>query len=147
MSRPVLLHLLSVLLGYVLAVLVATTIVCLLFAIPTVLPDGGRFGSFHQYLKDFPAMFFVGAMMTAIYALPGWLVSVIAAERQARRGKFWFAIAGLATAALAILIAGRFQQLFSESALNVFILIGGLFGGLAYWAVAGKQSGAWRQRA
>jgi hypothetical protein len=114
MSRPFFGHLAFMALGYALAVLVATTIACILFGLPTVLPDDGRWGSFHQYLRDFPAMFMIGGMFTAL---------------------------------LALLIAGRFQGLFPEISLNLSCLAGGFFGGLAYWAMAGKHSGLWKERA
>ena len=133
------------LLGYALAVLVATTIACIVFGLPRVLPDDGRWGSFYTWWRDFPSMLFIGGMMTAIYGLPGWLGSVILAEWKHRRSRRYFAIAGVLTALLALLIAGRFQGLFPEIALNLGCLIGGFFGGLAYWAVAGKSSGAWGQ--
>ena len=135
------------LLGYALAVLVATTVVCIAFGLPTILPDNGRFGSFYNYLQEFPVMFMAGSMMTAMYGLPGWLVSVAIAEMRVRQGKLWFAVAGLVTSVFAILIAGRFQHLFSEAWLNVAIFVGGFAGGLAYWALAGKTSGNWKRSA
>ena len=134
-------------LGYALAVLVATTVVCILMGVPSVLPDQGAMGSFYRYLQDFPSMFAVGGMMTAIYGLPGWLITVIIAETRGQKGRIWFAIAGILTAALAILIAGRFQRVFDESWLNIAILIGGFAGGLAYRALAGKTSGNWKRPA
>jgi hypothetical protein len=147
MSRPFFGHLAFMALGYALAVLVATTIACILFGLPTVLPDDGRWGSFHQYLRDFPAMFMIGGMMTAIYGFPGWLISTIIAERKRFRSRRYFTGAGVFTALLALLIAGRFQGLFPEISLNLSCLAGGFFGGLAYWAMAGKHSGLWKERA
>ena len=131
-------------LGYGLAVLVATTVVCVVNGLPTVLPDQGRFGSFYRYWADFPMMFSFGLMMTAVYGLPGWLITVVSAEWRGRQGKYWFASAGMLTALLAIFIASRFQGLFYEWVLNGSILIGGFCGGLAYWALAGKSSGNWK---
>lgn len=146
MSRPLLVHLVFMALGYALAVLVATTIACVLFGLPTILPDDGRWGSFYTWWRDFPSMLVIGGMMTAIYGLPGWLISTVIAERRNIRSRRWFAIAGVLTAVLALLIAGRFQGLFPEISLNLSCLVGGLFGGLAYWAVAGKVSGAWKSK-
>ena len=147
MSRTFLVHLVYMALGYALAVLVATTITCVLFGLPTILPDDGRWGSFHGYLRDFPAMFMIGAMMTAAYGFPGWLVSVVVAERKQFRSRRYFAFAGVLDALLALLLAGRFQGLFPEIWLNLSCLAGGFFGGLAYWAVAGKDSGIWKGKA
>ena len=147
MTRPFLIHLIFMLLGYALAVLVATTVVVLIQGLPTVFPDQGAWGSFYNYLNDFPMMFLFGLMMTAMYGLPGWLITVVAAEWQGKRGKYWFAVAGILTAILAILIASRGQRLFADWLLNGGILVGGFFGGLAYWAIAGKTSGNWKQPA
>jgi hypothetical protein len=144
MNRPFLIHLGFMLLSYALAVLVATTIACFLFGLPTILPDDGRWGSFYTWWRDFPSMLVIGGMMTAIYGFPGWLISVVIAERRNFRSRRFFAIAGGLTALLALLIAGRFQGLFPEISLNLACLAGGFCGGLAYWTVAGKQSGAWR---
>lgn len=138
---------LFMLLGYALAVLVATSVACVLFGLPTVLPDDGRWGSFHMYLREFPGMFVIGGMMTGIYGFPGWLISAVIAERKRFRSRRYFAAAGTLTALLALLLAGRFQGLFPESSLNLSCLVGGLFGGLAYWAAAGKRSGSWKETA
>ena len=135
------------LLGYALAVLAATSTVCFVMGAPTIFPDQGRFGSFYRYLRDLPMMFAFGAMMTAMYGLPGWLVSALAAEMRSERRPLWFAIAGILTALLALFLAGRGRGMFSEMLLNAAIPVGGLFGGLAYWAVAGKKSGSWKNQA
>ena len=119
----------------------------LVFGAPTVFPDQGQWGSFYRYVRDLPAMFIIGLMMTALYGLPGWLISVIAAEWRNLRGAAYFAIAGILTAALAIFIGGRGRALFPETLMNIAILIGGLFGGLAYWVIAGRRSGGLRIRA
>lgn len=147
MNRPLLNHLLFMALGYALAVLVATTVVVLIQGLPTVFPDQGAWGSFYNYLNDFPSMFLFGLLMTAIYGLPGWLITVVAAEWRGERGKYWFAIAGILTAILAIVIASRGQRLFADWLLNGGILVGGFFGGLAYWPMAGKTSANWKQTA
>ena len=147
MTRPFIIRLLFMILGYALAVLVATTVVVLIQGAPTVFPDQGAWGSFYRYLNDFPAMFVFGLMMTAIYGLPGWLISVLIAEWQGKRDKYWFAFAGVLTALLAILIASRFQRLFDDWLMNGGILVGGFCGGLAYWSVAGKTSANWKKTA
>ncbi len=147
MTRPFFIHFLFMALGYALAVLVATTVVVLIQGAPTIFPDQGAWGSFYRYLNDFPAKFLFGLMMTALYGLPGWLISVVIAEWQGKRGKYWFAFAGVLTAFLAILFASRFQRLFDDWLMNGGILVGGFCGGLAYWAVAGKTSANWKQAA
>jgi hypothetical protein len=146
-GRPFLIHLLFMLLGYALAVLVATTIVVAIMGAPTIFPDQGAWGSFYKFMQDFPMMFGFGLMMTSIYGLPGWLVTVIFAEWRDRRSRLFFAAAGVLTALLAMIIAGMGHGLFSERLLHGACLIGGLFGGLAYWAIAGKSSANWRKPA
>jgi energy-converting hydrogenase Eha subunit A len=145
MTRPFLIHLLFMLLGYALAVLTATTVVCIVMGLPTVFPDQGAWGSFQRYLKDFPMMFAFGMMLTAMYALPGWLISVVTAEIRNERRKYWFAVAGLLTALLAHLLSGGANYtIFADIFMTAAILAGGLCGGLAYWALTGRRSGSWK---
>ncbi len=144
MTRPFLIRLLFMAFGYALAVLVATTVVVAIVGAPTVLPDQGKWGSLYRFLQDFPMMFLFGLMMTSLYGLPGWLITVIGAEVRSSRGKTFFAIAGVLTALLAIVIAGMGKGIFSGTLLNIACPIGGFFGGLAYWAIAGKTSGDWK---
>lgn len=93
----------------------------------------------------FPAWFAFGLVLTALYALPGFAMTVLVAETKARRGRIWFVVAGVLTALAATLIASRGHGLFPDHALNIGILLGGAAGGLAYWGVSGRSSGAWRE--
>ena len=83
-------------------------------------------------------------MITSLYALPGWLISVVTAEFRNERRRYWFAAAGVLTALLALFLAGMGLALISMPAMFIGSLIGGFFGGLAYWAAAGRGSGGWR---
>ncbi len=133
------------LLGYALAVQVAASITVFIIFIPTVLPDNGAWGPANKTLQDIVPLLLFGTVYTVIYALPGWLISVIAAEWRNKRCKIWFAIAGFLTAVLAQLIAYAFLGgLFAEPLTLIGSLTGGFFGGLTYRAVAGKRSGAWK---
>jgi hypothetical protein len=145
MKRAILIHLLFMILGYALAVLVASAITVFVMFAPTVLPDDGAWGSAYRALRDLPVLLIFGAFYTALFALPGWLISVVTAEYRKEQRKYWFAPAGLATSILAHLIAlGFVGKIFAEP-LTVFgSLIGGFCGGLVYWAVAGKTSGQWK---
>jgi hypothetical protein len=146
MTRLFLLHLLFMLLGYALAVLTATTVVCMFMGLPTVFPDQGQWGSFYRYLKDFPAMFAVGLMMTAMYGLPGWVISVVTAEVRGERRRFWFGLAGVLTALVAQMLSSwRNFTIFSDMFMTAAILTGGLCGGLVYWALIGRRSGSWKR--
>jgi hypothetical protein len=144
MTRPFLPHLLFMALGYALAVLVSVTIACVVMGLPTVLPDNGNWGSFYSFWRDFPGLFLGGLTITALYALPGWLISVATAEFRIEQRKYWFAAAGVLTALLALLLSGMGLGAVSMPAMFFGSLIGGFFGGLAYWAAAGKMSGQWR---
>jgi hypothetical protein len=143
-SRPFLLQLLLMALGYALAVLVSVTIACVVMALPTVFPDNGNWGSFYSFWRDFPSLFLGGLTITAMYALPGWLICVIAAEYRKEERRYWFAAAGVLTALLALFLAGMGRGMLSMPAMFFGSVIGGFFGGLAYWAVAGRRSGDWR---
>ena len=80
-----------------------------------------------------------------MYALPGWLITVVIAGFRRERRKYWFAAAGVLTALLALSLSSIWIILLSAPAMIFGSLIGGFFGGLAYWAVAGrKKSGQWR---
>jgi energy-converting hydrogenase Eha subunit A len=144
MRGALFIHLLFMLLGYALAVLVSVTIAVFVMGLPTVLPDNGNWGSFYSFWRDFPNLFLGGLTITALYALPGWLISVVAAEFRNERRRFWFAAAGVLTALLALFLAGMGRGLMSMPAMFVGSLTGGFFGGLVYWAVTGKRSGDWR---
>jgi xanthine/uracil permease len=133
-------------LGYAAAVIVATIVACIVFGLPTIFPDDGAWGSFYRYTRDLPAMLMVGSMMTAGYGFPGWLISVILAERGSVRRPRFFAATGVLTAMLALVLASFGSGFFSEIWLKISCLIGGLVGGLAYWAAAGKVSGAWKRK-
>jgi energy-converting hydrogenase Eha subunit A len=147
MTRPLFLHLLFMLLGYALAVLVSVTIACAVMGLPTVLPDNGNWGSFYSFWRDFPNLFLGGLTITGIYALPGWLISVVAAEFRKEQRRYWFAAAGVLTALLALFLAGMGRGILSMLPMFFGSLIGGLFGGLVYRAVIGKRSGQWRSLA
>ena len=144
MTRPFLLHLLFMALGYALAVLVSVTIACTVMGLPTVFPDNGNWGSFYAFWRDFPSLFLGGLSITAMYALPGWLITVVIAELRGERRKYWFGAAGVLTALLALFLSSTWIILLSAPAMFFGSLIGGFCGGMAYWAAAGRSSGGWR---
>jgi hypothetical protein len=144
MTRRLLIHLALMLLGCALASLVASAAISLIARFPSKSPDPYYWGKVFSYGPDIPGALLVGAYVAAIYALPGWLISVITAEIRRERRAYIFAAAGVLTALLALYLADMGIELTSMSALFFGMLIGGFFGGLAYWAVAGRRSGAWR---
>ena len=144
MIRPLLIHLVFMLLGYAAAVAVATTVTLMAMGAPTVFPDQGNWGSFYSYWRDLPRLYVFGLSITAIYALPGWLISAIYAEFRNERRKYWYAAAGVVTALLALTLAGMAKELRTEPMMFFGSLAGGFAGGLIYWSLAGRRSGGWK---
>jgi energy-converting hydrogenase Eha subunit A len=144
MRRAFGIHLLFMLLGYALAVLVSVIVTVFVMGLPTILPDNGKWGSFYSFWRDFPNLFFGGLTITAIYALPGWLLTVVTAEFRKEQRKYWFAAAGVVTALLAHFLAGIGALHMGMPIKSLSTFIGGFCGGLAYWAVAGRSSSQWR---
>ncbi len=141
-------HIGFMILGYALAVCGASTITVFVMFVPTVLPDNGAWGSAYKALETLPMFLMFGAFYTSMLALPGWLISVSIAERQNEQRKYWFGIAGVATTVLAHGIALYFVGKIFAEPLTIFgSLIGGFFGGLIYWVIAGKKSGNWKVNA
>lgn len=144
MNRAFVKHLLFMILGYALAVSIASAITVFIKFAPTVLPDNGAWGSAYKALETLPVFLMFGALYTAMFALPGWLISVVIAERQSERRKYWFGLAGFVTAILAHVIALLWVgKIFAEPLTIIGSIIGGFAGGLVYWAIAGKNSGQW----
>jgi hypothetical protein len=133
--------------GYARAVLVATLVTLTIFIAPSMLPDGGTRGSFFGFLRGFPAMLGFGLAMTATHAFPGWLATVSLAEWRRIVSVYYFAAGGIFTAFLAVAIMGgeRLNLFASPSPLLLAAMVGGACGGLAYWRLAGRGSGAWRK--
>lgn len=148
MRGALLIHLFFMLLGYALAVAVAASVTVIVIFLPTVLPDNGAWGSAYRTLQNIVPMLLFGAFYTAIFALPGWLISVVTAEYRNERRKYWFGMAGFLTAILAQLIAYAFVGgMGGEPMTLIGSPIGGFAGGLIYWAIAGRHSGAWKAQA
>jgi hypothetical protein len=144
MRRAFLGHLFMILLGYALAAFAAAATISLIARLPSKSPDPYYWSKVFSYGPDIPGALLVGAYVVSIYAFPGWLVSVIIAEISKEQRAYAFAAAGVLTALLALYLADMGIEFTSMSVLSFGLLIGGFFGGLVYWAVAGKRSGHWR---
>jgi hypothetical protein len=145
MNRAFVKHLFFMILGYALAVSLASAITVFIKFAPTVLPDNGAWGSAYKALETLPVFLLFGALYTTGFALPGWLISIVIAERRMEQRKYWFGLAGIATATLAHLIALLWVgKIFAEPLTIIGSIIGGFAGGLVYWAIAGKKSGVWK---
>lgn len=124
-----------IVLGYIVAVTVASIIVVGMFYLPTGFPNSR---SILNSLQDFVGTILIGMGYTATFALPGFLLTLIFAYKKQKEGKFYFALCGLATAILAHGIAATALTPF-PSFVILLSLFGGFFGGLAYRYVAGKK--------
>jgi hypothetical protein len=140
-------HLKEVLAGYVAAVAVACVVTPISFVILT-----NRLGMLlilvHPMLFIFFFVYSFG--IVSMSALPGWLAFILISERYAINSKLFFCMAGAATSMVAIMI-DHFTDInfLGASFKGVELLlacsttfIGGFCGGLTYWAIAGKHSGA-----
>jgi hypothetical protein len=148
----VVMRLVWMILGYAVAVLVATFVTVALVVAISALPDNGRLGSFYTLTKDILAFAYVGLIVTSGYALPGWLISVGVAAWRAESRKGYFIITGGLTAILAHLIlsglAGSgpmFGLTGDMGGIFLWSILGGLCGGWAYWRVALVRFGRWKR--
>jgi hypothetical protein len=138
-------------LGYGVAVLVATFVTVALVVAASALPDNGLFGSYYKVIADMAGLAYVGLIVTSGYALPGWLISVGVAAWRAETRKGYFIITGGLTAVLAHLILSGFAgsgPMFGLTGemggIFLWSILGGLCGGWAYWRVAIVRFGRWR---
>ncbi|RWQ40310.1 MAG: hypothetical protein EOS21_16045 [Mesorhizobium sp.] len=136
-------------LGYVIAVLVAVAATFFVLLLPTVLPDGGAWGSFYRSVRGVGFVYQSVLMTTFLTALPGFLLTLLVARGQGWNRWLPFACAGALNAILALLVLSAWTQttpLNISAALLLPCLPGGFSGGYAYWAVTGrfliKQRGA-----
>ncbi len=144
MTRALFGHVFMALLGFALAALAAAIIISLIthlfssstspYAWSNVLSDG----------RQLPGKLLFATYAVLIYALPGWLISVAVAEIRREKRSWWFAVAGVFASLVALFYAKMGEELSSMSVLFFAFLAGGFFGGLVYWAVAGRRSGGWR---
>ncbi len=132
-----LLRLLVIGAGYGVAVFVATFVTVAHLALPTVLPDEGRFGSFYGFMRDWPMLFAGGFALTATAALPGFMAVVLLAWWRNWHDALRFSAAGAANALLSLWLQGGLAGELLFAALG-----GGLAGGFGYWLVAER----WRDR-
>ncbi len=130
-----------ILAGYFVAVAAAAMATVTLLLAPAVL----SYGSFEAALSDVPAMLALGFIWTFICALPGFIVAIVLGERQAWRGWSVYALAGLLNVipSFAVLgvLAGSPQGI---PDLLFAAFPGGVAGGAAYWAGAGRFVAAYR---
>jgi len=135
-------------LGYVIAVVVAVLVTETLIFAPSALPDDGRWGSVHAHLNDIGTYLFGGLFVTAFYALPGFVIAMVLAALGAWRGWLAFAVAGALNGAFALMLFITVSEGGLAALPLPFLLCciaGGFAGGTAYWFTIGRF--LWRRRA
>lgn len=128
-------------LGYALAVVVSVLVATFLMILPTVLPDDGAWGSFYRAVQDAPAVVAFGLYLTAMFAFPGFVVTLVLSILLRWRHWLPFTIAGGLDAVLALYLSGGFDGIAVTGAPGGMLLScvpGGLVGGFAYWITAGR---------
>ena len=145
MIRAFLSHFLSMLVGYILAVIVCAAIILFIISLPT--PLQGSSGWASDPLNNVSGRLLTLAQITAIAALPGWVITALISELALLRSKWLFALAGCFSAALACFLFNALLDTQMDTGMNVSTLVGGLFGGITYWAIAGKNAGNWISKA
>ncbi|MCJ8148873.1 MULTISPECIES: hypothetical protein [Shinella] len=118
---------LLVALGYIAAVLTATTVVIFLLYFWAGASDG------------LFQIFLVGLAYTLGCALPGFIVTVVLARVLQMRAWLFFVIAGGIDGPLSLVF---FDRSLLYDTFVFMILAGGLAGGLAYWLIAYRRTGA-----
>jgi CBS domain containing-hemolysin-like protein len=138
-------HFLSMFFGYLFAVVTCAAVILIILSLPT--PLQGSSGWASNPLNDVPGRLLTLTQITAIAALPGWAMTALISELALLRSKWLFALAGLLSAALASVLFNALLDTQLETGIIISTCIGGLFGGLAYWAISGRNAGIWISKA
>ena len=115
---------------------------------PSALPDDGAWGSIYANLRQGQSVLFGGLMITVPTALPGFLIAVFFSILGRWRSWIPFTLAGGANGLVSWLVLGSYLgQLFwpVEPGILAASGIGGLAGGVAYWAATGQVTAGWRR--
>lgn len=137
-----------IVIGYILAIVVAVIVTLAAYFAPSALPDAGAWGSIHAYLRDWQTIFLVGLMLTFPAALTGFLIAVFFSIVQCWRSRLPFMLAGGVNALMSWLLLGIYLAMpFKTIQLGLIVasMVGGLAGGFAYWTATGRITASWRR--
>lgn len=145
--RAVAIRLALIALGYFPAVAAATIVTVALMLAPTALPDDGAWGSIYASLRELPIVLAGGFIWTFICALPGFVIAILLSEASHWRGWRSYALAGCCNVAPSLAIsAGLAGTPLEMPGMVAAAFPGGLAGGAAYWASAGRFAAARRRQ-
>jgi hypothetical protein len=151
MSRPLLIHMAFMALGYIMAVAVATTIfvgalglAALALNQPSYFPFIGDDTGYINYWLEVPRTTVMGFFITGIFAFPVWSLSALYAEIKGEQRRYWYCGAGAVAGVAAFVTVGLGGNFMSAPLHTLDASLSGLLGGLTYWAIAGRHSGAWK---
>lgn len=134
----------TVLVAYAAALIVATAAGLAIVMASAVLADPGRFSSFAITLNELIPVWLAMLMLTAIFASPGYVITLLLSYLLGQRGRLFFAAAGAVTAFLAALLLsmwnGKLDSFFSYALTIWGVYPAGALGGLAArWALFGRR--------
>ena len=135
--------------GYCVAVAAATVVTVVLMLAPAALPDDGARGSFFRTMTEIaPAMLLIGFFWTFLCALPGFVAAIALGERSRWRGWKIYSVAGFFHVVPSLAVFGALSGSPLEMpGMMAAAFPGGLAGGAAYWAGAGRFVAARRRPA
>lgn len=144
MSRAVLHRIGAVLIGYALAAIAAASaasaaLILAMAVSQTLMPNVGL----AETIGTFLFMTLFASIVTFFTALPVWAPFAALAEWRAIRSRAACLAAG-AAASVPFLLA-KWTDEPDRLALASACLFAGLSGGWAYWAIAGRNAGKWRE--
>ena len=121
-------------LGYLIAVLAASSTTVMLIYATVILPDLHNFGSLSKQLNSLWPMLYIGAVYTGSSAWAGYIVSLVLAHRKNWHAQRFYIIAGICTAILAHLLFALVEpHMLQDPIILTASLVGGGVGGFAYF--------------
>jgi hypothetical protein len=145
MTRPLLIHLLRMVIGYIAAVVAAAIAASLMLMALSDFSLGSEpsfiLARILDALGTFAALSIFASLFIVVSAFPVWAISVLIAEWRNIRSRNMYLIAGV-LAACPFLIAKSLSEPDLIS-FRITVLLAGLVGGYVYWRIAGRSAGTW----